>query len=234
MIKAVFFDFYNTLVRFWPPVEEVQAAACRELGISITKEGVQRGYSLADDYFSRENSRSSLNRRSEGDRDQFFARYEQMILKGAGVDVTLDLAQSVWQMTTLIPKSFVTFDDVVPTLRRLKEDGLILGVLSNLNRDMGSMMRALDIEGYLDFCITSREVGAEKPHPLIFLVALDRAGVNPGEAAHVGDQYHSDVQGARAVGITPLLLDRGGWYADVNSCQKVQSLLEVGPRIAGI
>ena len=234
MIKAVFFDFYNTLVRFWPPVEEVQAAVCREMGISVTKEGVQRGYSLADDYFSRENSRSSLARRSEEDRDRFFARYEQMILKGAGLDVTLDLAQRIWQMTTLVPKSFVTFDDVVPALRRLKEEGLILGVLSNLHRDMGSMVRALKLESYLDFCITSREVGAEKPHPPIFLAALDRAGVNPGEAAHVGDQYHSDVQGARAVGITPLLLDRGGWYTDVNNCQKVRSLLEVGPRVAGL
>ena len=56
----------------------------------------------------------------------------------------------------------------------------------------------------------SADVGAEKPHPPIFLAALQRAGCAPDEALHVGDQYHSDVVGARNVGITPLLLDRTG------------------------
>ena len=38
MIKAVSFDFYNTLVRFWPPLEEIQQAACHELGLSVQED----------------------------------------------------------------------------------------------------------------------------------------------------------------------------------------------------
>jgi putative hydrolase of the HAD superfamily len=227
MIKAVFFDFYNTLVRFWPPVEDIQIAACREMGLMATREGIQEGYGAADAFFNQENSRSSLARRSKEGRDQFFARYEQLILKGAGLDVSLDLARRIWELTTLVPKSFVPFDDVVPALKALKGVGLTLGVLSNLDRDMGALAKELGLKPYLDFCITSREVGAEKPHPPIFLAALARAGVSPEEAAHVGDQVHSDVEGARAVGIMPVLLDRESQHLEFAGCRRVRSLGEV-------
>lgn len=227
MIKAVFFDFYNTLVRFWPPVEEIQVAACDELGISVDKESVRQGYTVADDFFNRENARHSLARRSPERRSRFFAEYEQRILRGAGLEVTLDLAQQIWDMTTRIPKDFALFDDVVPALKALKKRGYKLGVLSNLNRDMGPLVQRLALDRYLDFCITSQEAGAEKPHPPIFLAALARAGVAPQEAAHVGDQYHSDVEGARGVGMIPLLLDRDDRHGGHNDCWRIRSLTEI-------
>ena len=234
MIKAIFFDFYNTLVHFWPPVEEIQVTVCRELGISVTGEGILRGYHIADDFFGRENSKASLAHRSQKSRGQFFTRYEQLILEGAGLDVSLALAWDIWQMTTLVVKDFVPFDDAAPALRELKRKGYTLGVLSNLNRDMESLVQGLGLGQDLDFCITSQEVGAEKPHPPIFLAALTRAGVSPQEAAYVGDQYHSDIEGARAVGLTPVLLDRSGWHSDVNDCHKVRSLMEVGSVVAQV
>ena len=227
MIKAIFFDFYNTLVRFWPPVEQIQIASCRKLGVSVTKDGIQKGYSLADDYFTRENSKFPLVKRSVKERDMFFAQYEQLILRGSGLDVTLNLARCVWKLTTIVPKSFVPFDDAIPTLRRLKELGLTLGVLSNLHRDMAVLTQQLHFEPYLDFCITSREVGAEKPHPTIFLSALARAGVNLEEAVHIGDQIYSDVQGAKGIGILPILLDREDRHVDVTDCHRIRSLSEV-------
>ena len=227
MIKAVFFDFYNTLVRFWPLVEEVQALACREIGVDVEKEAIRHGYREADDFFNQENSRDPLFQRTEEERDLFFARYEQLILRGAGVEVTPSLAHRIWEITTLIPKSFEPFDDVSSTLSAWKNKGLILGVLSNLDRDMGALVEDLGCGVYLDFCITSKEVGAGKPHPPIFRAALERSGVAPHEAVHVGDQLHSDVEGAKRMGITPVLLDREGWHPSLNGLLRVRSLSEV-------
>ena len=48
MIKAVSFDLYKTLVQFWPPLDEVQQAACRELGLHVCKSAIKRGYAVAD------------------------------------------------------------------------------------------------------------------------------------------------------------------------------------------
>ena len=232
MIKAVFLDFYITLVRFWPPLDEIQQAACDELGLSVSKEAINRGYSIADAYFNQENERSALALRTDEERLDFFARYEQTILNNAGLPVTLRLAKQVWEMAMAIPKDFILFDDVIPGLETLRSRGYVLGVLSNLRRDMGELCQRLELSPHLDFCITSAEVGAEKPHSPIFLAALDRAAATPAEAVHVGDQYQSDVLGARAVGIHPVLIDRGGWHSKVNDCLKIASLPELDPLIA--
>jgi putative hydrolase of the HAD superfamily len=226
-VKAVFFDFYNTLARFWPPVEEIQVASCREIGLSVTREGILKGYHVADDYFNRENARASLSDRPEGDREEFFAQYEQMVLLGAGVAVTLSLARQVWRLTTLVPKEFAAFEDAAPSLRSLKKKGLTLGVISNINRDLEPMLEKMGLAQYLDFWVTSKEVGAEKPHPLVYMAALQKAKVEPGESAHVGDQIYSDVEGARAVGIRPVLIDRHGWHEDMEGVRRVRGLGEV-------
>ena len=232
MIKVVFFDFYNTLARFWPPLDEIQQVACSELGLRVSKEGITQGYSVADRYFNQENERCPLALRTDEERLDFFAHYEQIILDNAGLSVSLDLAKRVWKMTTTVPKDFILFDDVIPALETLRSRGYVLGVLSNLRRDMSELSRRLKLSPPLDFCINSAEVGAEKPHPPVFLAALERAAATPAEAVHVGDQYQSDVLGARAVGIHPVLIDRGGWHTGVNDCLKITSLPELDPLIS--
>lgn len=233
MIKAISFDFYNTLVKFWPPLDEIQQAACRELGLHVAKGGVNQGYAVADVYFNQENAVQPLSLRSEEERLSFFARYEQIILENAGAPVSLDLALRIWQLAMSVPKDFVPFDDTIPALEALRTDGYLLGVLSNLRRDMGPLCQRLGLAPYLDFCISSAEAGAEKPHPPIFLAALKRVATAPEETVHVGDQYQADVLGARAVGIHPVLIDRGGWHSKVTDCPKISSLCELHTLLAG-
>ena len=77
---------------------------------------------------------------------------------------------------------------------------------------------------FVDVCINSEEVGFEKPDPRIFECALERFGVMPSEAIHVGDQYYSDVQGALRSGLQPVLLDREKWHIETKDCTVIQSL----------
>jgi putative hydrolase of the HAD superfamily len=232
MIKAISFDLYNTLVQFWPPLDEVQQSACRELGLRVCKTGIKRGYAVADVYFNEENARRSLGLRSEEERLDFFARYEQIILENAGVPVTFNLAKQVWAMAMTIPKDFVPFDDTIPALASLHEQGYLLGVLSNLRRDMSQLCESLGFAPYLDFCISPSEPGGEKPDATMFNAALKRASVEAKEAVHVGDQYRSDVLGARGVGMHGVLIDRGGWLTDEVDCPKIASLSELHSLLA--
>ena len=80
--------------------------------------------------------------------------------------------------------------------------------------------------------VISHEVGIEKPHPGIFKRALERAGVPPALVLMVGDQYYSDVQGALAVGIQPLWLDRDGVFGDIfehgdGRCPRIATLKDI-------
>lgn len=227
MIKAISFDFYNTLVRFWPPLDEIQQAACQELGINVSKLAIGQGYAAADVYFNQENANNPISLRPQSDRQTFFASYEQIIMENAGVPVTLDLARQIWDLALSVPKDFVPYDDVIPALDELNSQGYRLGVLSNLRRDVDQMCQRLGLSPYLSFCINAADAGAEKPHPPIFLAALNSLSADPEETVHVGDQYNSDVLGARAVGIHPVLLDREGWNIEVSDCPKIASLAEL-------
>ncbi|MCH8744382.1 MAG: HAD family hydrolase [Chloroflexi bacterium] len=233
MIKAVFFDFYNTLVKFWPPLEQIQQITCQEFGLNVSAEAITRGYAVADVLFNRENEIRPLALRSEQDRLEFFTKYEKMILENAGLSVTSDLARRIWEMASSVPKEFTPFGDTVTALSQLHADGYQLGIISNLRRDMSEICQRLGIGQYLDFVVSSEDAGAEKPNASIFMAALERATVAPEEAVHVGDQHRSDVLGARAVGIHPVLIDRGGWHPNVNDCTKIATLDELAPVLAG-
>ena len=227
MIEAIFFDFYDTMARFDPPRDKLQAAACADFGMRVTKEGIDRGYSEADALMARENALLPLRKRTPEAREEFFAEYERLVLKGAGLQVSREQASQVWQRVRQMRYDVALFDDVLPALHVLKEQGLTLGVISNLNRDMGDLVRRLKLSPYVDFSVTSGEVGAEKPHAPIFLAALEKAEVEPPRAIHVGDQLDSDVKGARAVGINPVLIDRYGSQVEYRECPRIESMMEV-------
>ena len=68
MIKAVFFDLYNTLVTYDPPREETQARILKEFGIEASPESLRRPIMLADDFIYKERSRLPPAAADEGSR----------------------------------------------------------------------------------------------------------------------------------------------------------------------
>jgi HAD superfamily hydrolase (TIGR01509 family) len=98
------------------------------------------------------------------------------------------------------------FDDVVPTLRRLRGYGLKLGLCSNLTSDYGAAVRRLlpSMDAYL----FSYEVGAIKPEPAIYQAVCDALACRPRDALFIGDSRRADVEGAMSFGMKAVLLDR--------------------------
>lgn len=225
MIRAVFLDFYNTLARFQPAKEELQIIACESVGIYPTVEGILDGYNIADAYMDRENALDiPLANRSVDQQREFFSRYQQLILQGSGIEVSIDVASQIWEALIQLPYGLALYGDVLPALEILKSKGITLAILSNINQNLTKLSQELGLSSYIDFIVTSGEVGLGKPHPLIFSVALERAGVGPHEVLHVGDSHSSDVKGARSAGIFPLLLTRGESWIKPLDCVCIDSL----------
>ncbi|MFC2016812.1 HAD family hydrolase [Chloroflexota bacterium] len=229
MIKAVFFDWFNTLAYYEPPREELQSQALHEFGIEVLPSKLLPSILAADKYFFDENARSPVGKRSPEEKAEVYTRYQNTILTEAGVKIDrgllLKIMKRVEQLFAGI--AFALFDDVLSILKTLKERKLILGLLTNLDKDMNPICCELGLEPYLDFVVTSGEVGVDKPEPPIFLAALQQAGVNASEAIHVGDQYKLDVVGARGVGIAPILIDRYDLYSEVSDCPRIHNLTEL-------
>lgn len=229
MIKAIFFDWFNTLAYYEPPREELHSQLLGEFGIKVSPSELMPGLLAADKYFFEENANSPVERREPGERAGIYMCYYNVMLTRAGVQADQELLVKIMKRAEQLFKgaTFAFFDDVLATIKTLKERKLILGLLTNATKDMISMHRKLGLEPYLDFVVTSDEVGADKPSPSIFQAALQRAGVEASEAVHVGDQYKIDIVGARGVGINPILIDRYDLYPEVKDCPRIRSLTEL-------
>lgn len=100
-------------------------------------------------------------------------------------------------------------------LKRLRDRGLTLGVISNTFIPAQVLDRHLAREGLLELLPVrtySCQVGRRKPHPHIFAHALRRAGLAPAEVLFVGDSPKADVAGANRAGMISVLLDPDGRY----------------------
>ena len=229
MTRAVFFDWFNTLAHYEPPREQLECQALQELGINASPDKVKRGILLADQDYFEENTISPVRERSLEEQAKVYTRYQNTVLTETGISVPEELLLKIMgRLRELYAgMTFVLFDDVLPTIKALKEQKFTLGLLTNLRREIEPVCEQLGVAAYLDLIVTSEEAGADKPQPPIFLAALERAGVDASEAVHVGDHYKLDVGGARGVGISPILIDRADIYPEVNDCPRIQSLTEL-------
>ena len=231
MIKAVFFDYYNTLVDYDPPREETHAKLLGEMGIKITPKELLRPIMLADDFLSKEHSQKSLAKRSKEEIAALYGRYQAMILKEAGLEASPELIGNVLKRWMGVKLKMALYKDVAPALNELKERGLVLGLISNVDRDIDADYEKLGLANWLQLKITSKDVGFTKPRPEIFQAAVKEAGVKPAEAIYVGDQYDIDVVGANGAGMRGILIDRHDFFGDITDSIRIRSFAEISQHL---
>jgi len=229
VIKAVFFDWFHTVALFDPPRENLHCQALRESGIELPLDRLAHGLLSADKDWFIEDNRSRIKDRSREEQLEVALRYEEIVLRTAGASASRELLTKVIEKINQLYRgiTFVLFDDVLPTMKTLKERQLVMGLISNATQDMLSIYKKLGLEPYIDFVVNSQEVGCNKPEAPIFLAALEKAGVEASEAMHVGDQYELDVVGAQGVGIKPILIDRFDVSPGFRDCPRIGKLPEL-------
>ena len=67
-------------------------------------------------------------------------------------------------------------------------------------------LESLGAAPYIDFMVSSEEAGVEKPHPHLFEICVEKAGVQAVECAFIGDNVRKDIEGAWESGM------KGIWY----------------------
>jgi putative hydrolase of the HAD superfamily len=156
---------------------------------------------------------AALKRHPELDHDQeIWILFTEQIIRGmGGVGETYAAAAEMtanWEHA----HHFELYDDARPALAALRVHGLKLGLLSNTQRDLELFVAHHDL--HVDAVLTSRLHGKTKPHQSIFRRILELLAVTAAEAVMVGDTISDDVEGARAVGMRAILVDREGAYPD--------------------
>ncbi len=227
-VKTILFDVYGTLATWSPDRYVIHSRAASQFGINVTKEGIDAGYAVAEAYMTHENTKTPIRQMTMTERDQFFAKFEQLVLQGCGIDVDLELADKIWQAVAAQEYEMVLYDDVLPNLDALRASGYVVGIVSNVPSGGSELSDQLGLSDSIDFAVTSSEVGCEKPDPRVFTEALRRANDTPPNAAlMVGDQIETDINGAIGAGIQPVLLDRNNNHPNFDQHPRINSLDEL-------
>ena len=221
MVRAVLFDVDFTLARPGPelgPDGYVRAGQRHGLRLEAARYEAARDAALVD-----------LRRHPEFEHDdEIWFRFTERIVRGMGgdADSAYDCAIEItrgWERH----ENFELYDDVPDALAALRAAGLGIGLISNSARDVREFARhhALDV----DVGISSFHHGRTKPHASIFRAVLDLLAVEPAEAVMVGDTIADDIEGARALGMEAILVDRQEIHPDFDP--RIETLGELALKL---
>jgi putative hydrolase of the HAD superfamily len=208
VLRAVVFDVDFTLAR---PGPELGPEGYRELG---RRHGLELDPARYDE--ARASAFTEVKRHPELDHDEeIWVLFTERIIVGMGGLGNTYAAAVEMEGRWAHSHHFELYDDALPVLDLLRERGLMIGLLSNSSRDLDEFVAHHRL--HANAVLTSNVHGKTKPHESIFRAMLGLLGVPPAEAVMVGDTIEDDVEGARAVGMQAVLLDRGGRYPDVEA-----------------
>jgi putative hydrolase of the HAD superfamily len=227
MIKAVCFDFFNTLSYYHPSREDTYQKACAEIGLGVEQKNLSKSLLIADVYWREQNRNKPYQKRNKPAQFVLFTRYVKRLINGAGVKTSWLQAARIVGKLIKVKWEFAVFDDAIPVMNALRQKGITVGIVSNADNTYNDIFKALGLLDASDFTVTSYEAGCEKPEPGIFLLALKKTKAKPEEVLFIGDQYTVDIVGARNVGMKPLMIDRNNWQEEITDCTRIQSLKQI-------
>ncbi len=228
-VKAIFYDAGMTLIGPSLLLQEIMALVLARHGVDADLEALKAGLDRAEDYYLQT---VRTERDIWSDRARILAmwdNYYRTALEAAGVRAD-EVKLREWAREIIRafedPQLWMPYPDVPDTLAELRRRGFRQGVISDWTGPLDKILGAHGLLQHLDFVLTSGEVGAAKPNPHLFRLALRQAGVTPEQAIHVGDTYWTDVLGARVAGIQPILIDRKATKPPAD-CPVITSLAEL-------
>ena len=98
----------------------------------------------------------------------------------------------------------------IELLKHVRQSAKVGVVTNGLVNAQIEKLKICQIAGFIDFMVTSEEVGFKKPSKEIFQEAIRRAQAEPSEAVYVGDSWESDIVPSHNVGMKTVWLNRYG------------------------
>ena len=232
-IRLVLFDLDGTLHKVRPTSVDAFVEYSTDLGLALDAETRRLAVRWSHEHWA--NNRALINYDEEHlGQEAFMEKHLRLFLEGLGMTSTVgeELVTRIAARfrTDFSPESYLE-PGTKKLLGSLREVGLGLGLVSNRDEPMTGVATELGIIEYFDFMLAAGQVNSWKPDAAIFHHALRMGGgVSPKNAVHIGDNYYTDVVGARGVGMAAVLVDEEGAFPEAkNECLVVSSLSDLKP-----
>jgi putative hydrolase of the HAD superfamily len=194
VIRAVVFDLWQTLAA-WPDERSREHRRSWSASLRVAPERLEAlWYGDEEIYRLRETGPIA---------PAIAVLYERL-----GVDA--DVGDVLAQRLELTRDALVPVAGAVSTLEELRRRGVALGLVSNCTEEVALVWEQSSFAGLLDAAVFSATAGCAKPDRRIYDVALGRLGVAASDALFVGDGANDELDGARRVGMTPVLVHGDG------------------------
>jgi putative hydrolase of the HAD superfamily len=232
MIDLVFFDVGGTLIEPHPSVGEVYARAGRAHGLTAPADALETAFRRAwQDHIARAGDGVLTMGRDEASTHLWWRRLVDDVLDAVAFTGDRDAVFAAFFGAFAGRAAWRIHDDVEATLDALDVRNVRMGILSNWDYRLKPLLSALELLPRFDPVVVSSEVGAAKPDVAIFHHAARAASVSPDRILHVGDRVDLDLEPARAVGMSALLIDRPGIHGDRQAIRRLDGVVEFVDRI---
>ncbi|XP_072209092.1 haloacid dehalogenase-like hydrolase domain-containing protein 3 [Excalfactoria chinensis] len=209
-LRLVTWDVKDTLLRLREPVGLSYAAEARSHGVQLQPEALSRAFRAA---YAAQSRRFPNYGRAEGLSSRQWwleVAMETFRLSGVREDAVLALMAENLYRDYCNAHSWELLPGASETLSCCRRRGLRMGVVSNFDNRLESILLRCGLRHHFHFVLTSEAAGVAKPDPEIFRTALRLGGALPEQAAHVGDDYSRDYRAAREAGMHSFLLHGHG------------------------
>jgi len=205
-IRAIIFDCYNTLIDIW--TDERKEELFRYLSLYLQYYGINTDSGKLKatlDLEKKHYLRSIKEPYPEIDLEMVFTN----ILRKNGLSNPF-LAESCCKLLRALSRErFQLFEDSLPVLEEMKNNGYPLAILSDAQKvfclEEGEM---LGLNQFFNRIILSTHLGFRKPDPRIFSIACTLLATPPADVVYIGNDLETDVKGAQGIGMKAILLDR--------------------------
>ena len=205
--RTVFFDVGETLVHPAPSFPELFASIVTRQGHACQTEDVVAVSRVVMHRFSEAARDNELWTTSAEKSRRFWTEIYDMMLSALALPAGDGLRETLYREFTSL-ENYELFKDVPGAVSELQGAGVGLGIISNFEAWLEELLDMLGVKAAFPVRIISGVEGIEKPDPRIYLLALERAGIQADQAAYVGDNPEFDVEPPSALGIFSVLIDR--------------------------
>jgi putative hydrolase of the HAD superfamily len=224
VIRAVTVDALGTLVHMQPPGPRLRVRLKALADVDVSEEQAAAGFAAEIHYYLEHH----LEGGDPASLDALRDRCAGVLRETLGIE---DVELGVVREAMLGSLHFDAFADAAPALEELRSRGLRLVAASNWDSSLPEVLERTGLASLLDGVVSSAAAGAAKPAPALFEAALELAGVQASEAIHVGDSVEKDVQGALALGMGAVLVERDGDARAGGAAPVISTLAELPPLV---
>ena len=203
MFKAVIFDMYETLITHYNCPLYFGTEMAKDAG--IPKDEFQK-----------------LWRPTEYERSIGKLRLEEvieMILKEHNC-YSDDLLKNIVDKRIAVKKECFRHmhEEIIPMLLKLKEKGILIGLISNCFSEEAKVIRESELFPYFDAVYLSYEQGIQKPDEEIYIRCMNTLNVKPEECLYIGDGGSNELEAAKKLGMKAM---QAVWYLKSETIQNV-------------